>query len=77
MPKLVSVVELPFAPVLPLRTERLILRRFEADDLDGLSAFHGDPEAVRYVPSAPGTGPRWRGVLERKGPAPGSLRKVT
>jgi RimJ/RimL family protein N-acetyltransferase len=64
--RLVSVVELPFAPVLPLRTERLVLRRFEPDDLDALLTFHGDPEAVRYVPFPPRDRAAVATVLERK-----------
>jgi RimJ/RimL family protein N-acetyltransferase len=60
------VVDLPVAPDLPLRTERLVLRAFRREDADALLVLHGDPEAVRYVPY----GPRDRGqvveVLERK-----------
>ena len=32
-----------------LETERLVLRRFTADDVDLLAELHGDPEVMRYV----------------------------
>jgi RimJ/RimL family protein N-acetyltransferase len=32
-----------------LETERLLLRRFTADDADALVALHGDPEVMRYL----------------------------
>ena len=32
-----------------LRTERLLLRRWRADDLDPLAAIDGDPEEMRYI----------------------------
>ena len=41
---------LPWAPALPLTTDRLVLRRHEADDVDDLLAFHSDPDVVRYIP---------------------------
>ena len=34
---------------LPLRTERLVLRDFRADDLDAVLAYSGDPEVVRFM----------------------------
>jgi len=36
--------------VLPIGTERLLLRPHRTDDLDDLVAFHSDREVVRYVP---------------------------
>ncbi|GIM63624.1 GNAT family protein [uncultured Nocardioides sp.] len=36
--------------VLPIGTERLLLRPHRMDDLDDLVAFHSDPDVVRYVP---------------------------
>ncbi|MEC5179310.1 RimJ/RimL family protein N-acetyltransferase [Arthrobacter sp. CG_A4] len=39
----------PFPP-LPLRTERLVLRRFEAADLDTFHAYHSLPETARFLP---------------------------
>jgi hypothetical protein len=38
---------------LPLRTERLILRRFEGRDLDAFHAFHSLPETARFLPGPP------------------------
>ena len=32
-----------------LRTERLVLRRFTADDLDAVEALDADPEVMRYI----------------------------
>jgi RimJ/RimL family protein N-acetyltransferase len=52
--------------MLPLRTERLVLRQFRSDDLDPLLAFHADPEAVRYVPFPPRDRAAVATVLERK-----------
>jgi RimJ/RimL family protein N-acetyltransferase len=37
-------------PPLPLRTERLVLRRFEASDLDAFHAYHSLPETARFLP---------------------------
>ena len=37
-------------PPLPLRTERLVLRRFEAADLDAFHAYHSLPETARFLP---------------------------
>ncbi len=34
---------------LPIGTERLVLRRFERDDIDELGGFYGLPEARRYL----------------------------
>jgi RimJ/RimL family protein N-acetyltransferase len=39
-----------WAPGLPIRTERLVLRGHRDDDLDDLVVFHGDPVATRYIP---------------------------
>jgi RimJ/RimL family protein N-acetyltransferase len=68
-------VELPVRPVLPLRTDRLVLRQFEdrlvlrqfeTDDLEPMLVFHGDPEAVRYVPFPPRDRAAVAAVLQRK-----------
>jgi RimJ/RimL family protein N-acetyltransferase len=32
-----------------LRTQRLVLRQFRADDLDGLAALDADPEVMRFI----------------------------
>ena len=37
-------------PPLPIRTERLVLRRFEATDLDAFHAYHSLPETARFLP---------------------------
>ena len=42
-------------PVVYLETERLILRRFTADDLDDLVALDGDPAVMRYITGGPPT----------------------
>lgn len=46
-------VQLPVTPVWPRRTSRLILRPFEAADLEALVVIQSDPEAVRFVPYPP------------------------
>lgn len=38
---------------LPIRTERLILRRFEGRDLDAFHAYHSLPETARFLPGPP------------------------
>ena len=35
---------------LPLRTERLVLRRFDGNDLDAFHAYHSMPETARFLP---------------------------
>jgi RimJ/RimL family protein N-acetyltransferase len=42
-------------PAYPLRTERLELRPFRADDLDALCVMDGDPETTRYLYWGPRT----------------------
>ena len=59
-------MELPARPALPVRTARLVLRPFTAEDRDPLYAFHSDPDAVRYVPYPPRTREQVAMVLERK-----------
>jgi [ribosomal protein S5]-alanine N-acetyltransferase len=41
----------PGAHLLPIRTERLLLRALEPGDGDALHRLYGDPEAMRYVGS--------------------------
>lgn len=48
---------------LPIRTERLALRRFVIDDLDDYHAYHRLPEVARYLPSEPLTLERSREML--------------
>jgi RimJ/RimL family protein N-acetyltransferase len=38
-----------FRPGYPLRTERLLLRPFAADDVDDVWAYQREPEVVRYM----------------------------
>jgi len=59
-------VELRARLALPVRTARLVLRPFLAEDGDPLYAFHADPEAVRYVPYPPRTRAQVAEVLRRK-----------
>ena len=49
-----------------MRTSRLVLRQFRLDDLEPLLAFHGDADAVRYVPYPPRDRQTMAPVLERK-----------
>lgn len=35
---------------LPIRTKRLVLRRFEGGDLDAFHAYHSLPETARFLP---------------------------
>jgi len=35
---------------LPVRTERLVLRRFDGRDLDAFHAYHSMPDTARYLP---------------------------
>jgi RimJ/RimL family protein N-acetyltransferase len=46
-------VQLPITPVWPRRTARLILRPFEAADLEALVVIQSDPDPVRFVPYPP------------------------
>ena len=54
------------APDWPLRTDRLLLRPFEADDLDALHAIHSDEAVVRWLYNDPRTLNETRELLERK-----------
>jgi RimJ/RimL family protein N-acetyltransferase len=46
---------LPFAPALPLETERLRLRAFTLDDVDATHAVYSRPEVVRWLYHEPWT----------------------
>jgi RimJ/RimL family protein N-acetyltransferase len=59
-------MDLPFAPELPIKTERLVLRPFVPEDLEPLLAIQSDPVAVRYVPYPPRDRASVAAVLERK-----------
>ena len=41
---------MPWAPALPILTERLELREHLPTDADDMLEFHSDPDVVRYVP---------------------------
>ncbi len=59
-------MRLPVTPSLPIETDRLVLRQFDVDDLESLLIFHGDDEAVRYVPYEPRDRVALEPVLARK-----------
>jgi RimJ/RimL family protein N-acetyltransferase len=49
-----------------VRTARLVLRQFRAEDLEPLLDFHSDADVVRYVPYPPRDRQAMRTLLERK-----------
>ena len=51
---------------LPIRTERLVLRKFEMDDLAGLHSMMSRADVVRYVPWEPRDEAAVRSVLEAR-----------
>lgn len=53
-------------PVLPLRTERLLLRTHRPDDLEPLLAYYADPEVARYIPWEPWTREQAEGHLAKR-----------
>ena len=56
-----------FAPAWPLRTERLLIRPFEAGDFDAMQAIHGDPAVAQWLYNEPRTtSDEVRAHLERK-----------
>jgi RimJ/RimL family protein N-acetyltransferase len=59
-------MRLPFTPTLPIRTERLVLREFRADDFDALLPFHSDPANVLYVPFEARTPEQMQVALDKK-----------
>jgi RimJ/RimL family protein N-acetyltransferase len=54
------------APRWPIHTERLLLRPFQAGDLEALHAIHSDPEVVRYLRQDVRTMDEVRMLLERR-----------
>ncbi len=50
----------------PIRTERLLLRPYEASDLEPLFAIYSRPEVVRYLYDEPRGREEARALLERK-----------
>jgi RimJ/RimL family protein N-acetyltransferase len=55
-----------FAPAWPLQTERLVLRPFEAGDLDALCDIHSDAANALYLYNEPRTREQVEELLERK-----------
>ena len=55
-----------FAPVLPIATERLVLRPFAPGDLEALLEIHGDERVVRYLYLGVRDRATLAGVLEEK-----------
>ena len=53
-------------PDWPIETERLVIRPYIEDDLDGLFALQSDPEVVRWLYDEPRTRAETRDSLERK-----------
>ncbi len=45
---------------MPLRTDRLVLRHYRAEDVDVLLAYNRDPNVVRYCSMNPGPVPTQR-----------------
>ncbi|MCP6711183.1 GNAT family N-acetyltransferase, partial [Klebsiella pneumoniae] len=43
------------APLLPIITERLLLRPYTHDDLDASLAYYGDPQVARHLLEPPWT----------------------
>ncbi|MGO1080949.1 GNAT family N-acetyltransferase [Inquilinus sp. CA228] len=54
-------------PVVPVETERLILRRFTPEDFEAFHGYHGLPEVARYLYRNPRTPEQSRAALERIG----------
>jgi RimJ/RimL family protein N-acetyltransferase len=53
-------------PAWPLETERLLIRPFEAGDLEAMQAIHGDARVVQWLYNEPRTPDEVREHLERK-----------
>ncbi len=53
-------------PDWPIETERLVIRPYIEDDLDGLYALQSDPEVVRWLYEGPRTRAETREKLEQK-----------
>jgi RimJ/RimL family protein N-acetyltransferase len=61
-----ETLDVSFAPVWPLETERLVLRPFEPGDLDALYAIHSDESNARFLYNEPRTREQVAELLERK-----------
>jgi RimJ/RimL family protein N-acetyltransferase len=57
---------LPFAPPLPLRTERLVIRAYTPADLEAVLAYQSLPEVGRYIPWQPRTRESMPAIMDRK-----------
>jgi len=55
-----------FTPNWPIKTKRLLLRPFEAGDLDALHEIHSDESVARYLYNGPRTHQEVRELLGRK-----------
>jgi RimJ/RimL family protein N-acetyltransferase len=67
MTRLDPVVDL----LLPIRTERLLLRTHRPDDLDALLAYYSLPEVARYIPWEPWTREQAETQMARRLPRTG------
>jgi RimJ/RimL family protein N-acetyltransferase len=59
---------------LPLRTARLTLRDFQANDVDAIHAYASDPEVTRFMFYGPRTVAETHAYLERMLASSGSNR---
>jgi RimJ/RimL family protein N-acetyltransferase len=53
-------------PAWPLETERLLIRPFEAGDLEAMQAIHGDPGVAQWLYNEPRTPDETQAHLDRK-----------
>ncbi|MGK9231187.1 GNAT family N-acetyltransferase [Inquilinus limosus] len=54
-------------PIVPVETERLLLRRFTPEDFEAFHGYHRLPEVARYLYRNPRTPEQSRAALERIG----------
>lgn len=61
------MTETPTLPELelPIRTERMVLRDFRAEDFEAVHAYASDPEVVRFMPWGPNDEDETRKFFER------------
>ena len=59
-------MDLPFRPLLPRRTERLVIRAYTDADLDVVLAYQSLPEVARYIPWQRRTPESMPALMERK-----------
>jgi RimJ/RimL family protein N-acetyltransferase len=65
------IAQSPWAPRLPLSTERLELRGHRTDDIDDLVVFHSDPRITKYLPWPVRDRRQTAEALEKKGSSAG------